>query len=168
VTQSTRVRIEVLKALSKKLTTPTETAYVQGFISRPLLQYRVVDGCQSSASGVGRGYNFVDAMAKFGTKLSSSDLSLAYVRAGTTFTGAMSQYFVVLEDKFVVQGGPTGINRAPLGRRGARGTSTRRGGPPFRPHVTPEAISERGTKRQGDPASGPSKKSENELVDVAE
>jgi len=39
VTQSTRVRIEVLKALGKRLTSTTETAYVQGFISRPVLQY---------------------------------------------------------------------------------------------------------------------------------
>jgi hypothetical protein len=73
VTQSTRVRIEILKALSKKLSTPSETAYVQGFISRPLLQFRAVEGCQSNADGVGRSYTFVDAMVKFGSMLSAPD-----------------------------------------------------------------------------------------------
>jgi hypothetical protein len=40
VTQATPVRVEVLKALAKKLTTNSESAYVQGFISWPVLQYR--------------------------------------------------------------------------------------------------------------------------------
>lgn len=78
VTLSTRVRIEVLKALSKRLTTLTETAYVQGFISRPVIHYRVKEGTRSTAEGTGRSYNFVDAMSKFGSKLSAADLSPAY------------------------------------------------------------------------------------------
>jgi len=126
VTQATRVRIEVLKALAKKLTTDSESAYVQGFISRPVLQYRVKEGARSTADGTGRSYNFVDSMSKFGSKLIPEDLSLAYVRAGSTFAGAMSQYFIVLEDRLAVRGGPSGVNRAPLGRRG-RGGQSRRG-----------------------------------------
>jgi len=41
VTQATRIRIDNMRELSKKLTTSSEVAFVQGFISRPVLQYRV-------------------------------------------------------------------------------------------------------------------------------
>lgn len=176
VTQSTRVRIEVLKALSTKLTTATEVSFVQGFISRPLLQYRVQEGAHSQADGVGRGYNFVDAVAKFGARLTDQDLSTAYVRAGSTFMGAMSQYFVVLRDDLVSQSVRTGSNLLPLGSqrvprgfRGARGGRRGRGmrgasrGSGFsRPPPAAESNPERGTKRPGDPSAGPSKKNEGE------
>ena len=127
VTQSTRVRIEILRELSKKLSTQTEVAFVQGFISRPVLQYRIKEGARSRADGVGRSYTFVDAMAKFGDRLAQKDLGNAYVRAGNTFDGALSQYFIVLvDDQFKLRGGG-GINRMPMGRRGgSRGG--RRGG----------------------------------------
>jgi hypothetical protein len=117
VTQSTRVRIEVLKTLAKKLTTPTESAFVQGFISRPVLQYHVKEGCASTAEGVGRSYNYVDAIAKFFSIVTHLDLSTAYTRAGVTFAGSMSQYFIVLSDEYVTAP-RTGANRAPIGRRG--------------------------------------------------
>ena len=165
VTQSTRVRIEVLKALAKKLTTPSESAFVQGFISRPVLQYRVKDGARSTADGVGRSYNYVDAIGKFGSRLASRDLSLAYTRAGSTFTGAMSQYFIILSDALVSGGGISKVNRAPLGRRGGHSSIPRRGALSFRPSIHQETDLLRGTKRAGDPAAGPSKKTENELVD---
>ncbi len=168
VTQATRVRIEILKALAKKLINETDDAYVQGFISRPLLQYRVKEGSQSNSEGIGRGYNFVDSMSKFGSKLTQDDLSLAYVRAGGTFVGAMSQYFVVLEDRLANRSGPSSVNRAPLGRRGARGSSSLRGLPrssrsaAFQRGVarsgSPLPDVDRGTKRPGDPVVGPSKK----------
>jgi hypothetical protein len=121
VTQATRVRIEILKALSKKLTTATEDAYIQGFISRPVLQYRVKEGASSTADGVGRSYNFVDSMVKFGSRLMPSDLTVAYTRAGSTFRGAMSQYFIVLSDEHVLSGERSGVNRIPIGGRGSRG-----------------------------------------------
>ncbi len=53
VTQSTRVRIEILRILATKLTTVTEFAFVQGFVSRPVLHYRVRPGAQSTAEGIG-------------------------------------------------------------------------------------------------------------------
>lgn len=187
VTQSTRVRIEILKALSKKLSTPSETAYVQGFISRPLLQFRAVEGCQSNADGVGRSYNFVDAMVKFGSMLSAPDLTLAYTRAGTTFVGAMSQYFIVLEEGLVTSGSFSRVNRAPLGRRGGRVASRRSRGASSRvstasvTEITPSSpvptasvtettsdAPDRGTKRPGEPTHGPSKRNENTLKTVTE
>ncbi len=170
VTQSTRVRIEVLKALAKKLTTPTENAYVQGFISKPMLQYRVKEGFQSSADGIGRGYSYVDAISKFGTKLSDRDLTVAYTRAGTTFRGAMSQYFVVMSDRGISRGGRIGANHVPLGSRGGRGSrgssGFRRGGSASRPAASGSGHRvenpDRGTKRTAEPSDRPSKKTENE------
>lgn len=184
VTQSTRVRIEVLKALAKRLTTEEETAFVQGFISRPLLQYRVQEGASSSADGVGRGYNYVDAVAKFGARLTPRDLSTAYVRAGSTFAGAMSQYFVVLRDDLVGKFVRSGANSLPLGQRGGRGGRGGRGSRGFRgsrggrlPFSDPDVSSirplsasgyDRGTKRPGDPTGTPSKRNESELNVVSE
>ena len=183
VTQSTRVRIDILKELGKKLTTANEIAYVQGFISRPVLQYHVRDGKRSFAEGVGRSYTFVDAVAKFGTKLTPRDLTAAYVRAGDTFTGALSQYFVLLSDEAVVRGPRSGGNRMPIGRRGASSGGDRRGGmisPSNRRgsyaggdrrvgtalrggHWQTPSLNDRGVKRSGDEsASTPSKKKEND------
>jgi len=140
VTQATRIRIEILKALSKKLTTTSEFAYVQGFISRPMLQYKIREGARSTADGTGRSYNFVDAIAKFSSKLSDSDLSTAYVRAGSTFSGSMSQYFVVLKDSLINSLPRSSANRAPLGRRGGRQPWQRRGLPKTRGHSYADAV----------------------------
>ncbi len=183
VTQATRVRIEVLKALSKKLTTLSESAYVQGFVSRPVLQYHVKEGSRSTADGTGRSYCYVDAISKFGGRLSDRDLATAYLRAGSTFNGAMSQYFVVLKDDLINAAPRFSANRAPLGRRGGRATSSRRGSrsraasyaevvadrSPL--HVDLEVESDapdRGKKRPGDPTDEPSKRIENELTTISE
>ena len=39
ITHVTRVRIKIMKAIAKTLTTETEKAFVQGFISRPVMRY---------------------------------------------------------------------------------------------------------------------------------
>ena len=68
-----------MRELSKKLNTASEVAFVQGFVSRPVLQYCVKEGARSRADGVGRSYTFVDAVAKFGNKLAQRDLTNGYV-----------------------------------------------------------------------------------------
>jgi len=180
-TQSTRVRIEVLKSLAKKLTSPTESAFVQGFISRPVLHYHAKEGCNSSADGVGRSYNYVDAIAKFFSIAAHLDLASAYTRAGATFSGSMSQYFIVLSDEYVTAP-RTGANRAPMGRRGGnRGRGDRGRGDRSRPGRAPRrspafaqrydvmspGISldvDRGLKRPSTPhVDEPSNKQENSL-----
>jgi len=123
ITQATRVRIEVLKAIAKKLSTETENAYVQGFISRPVLVYLSRDPSVNLCSGTGRSYSFTDAVSRYGDLVMASDLASAYKRAGTTFQGAMEQYFVILseaEDRPVL----SGTNTAPVSNRG-RGRWTR-------------------------------------------
>lgn len=186
VNQSTRVRIEILKALAKRLQTTTEDAFVQGYVSRPVLQYRVTEGARSVAEGVGRSYTFVDAIAKFGTSLRQADLAKAYLKAGTTFNGALSQYFIVLSD-FLPRplSSTTAYGQAP--RRGSRGGHGRAGPTPggsgfrgsrgargayvsrlFDSSQPPPATPDRGVKRSGtDFPSVPSKKKENNEDNIA-
>jgi len=125
VTQATRVRIEILRAIAKKLTTESEAAYVQGFTSRPILHYVVKESMPSNCAGTGRGYSFSDAVGRYGDLLCQADLASAYRRAGSTFQGAMEHYFVVLKE-----GVATAANQVPLGQRGrpARGGGNQRGG----------------------------------------
>jgi len=170
VTQATRIRIDILRELSKKLNSATEVAFVQGFISRPVLQYRVKEGSHSLADGVGRSYTFVDAMAKFGHLLARRDLTSVYQKASSTFTGAMSQYFVVLADDNSSPVSQMDSNRTPIGRRGSLAPRRSRGGRPYRGRSQPP-FPDRGQKRgldrvsseaEGEVADGPSKKQEKE------
>jgi uncharacterized protein YqgV (UPF0045/DUF77 family) len=127
ITQATRVRIEVMKAIAKKLTTLTENAYVQGFISRPVLRYVSRDPAASLCAGTGRSYSFVDSVSRFGDLVHGYELSSAYKRAGTTFKGAMEQYFVVLREAEDVPVA-SGSNQFPVGVRGrVRGVQGFRG-----------------------------------------
>ena len=134
ITQATRVRIEVMRAIAKKLTTTSETAFVQGFISRPVMRYVAKDPAVNYCEGTGRSYSYVDCVSRYGDLVQAHELSLAYKRAGSTFKGAMEQYFVLLNEDDLP--GFSGVNRAPLGSRfsrGARGSvrgRKRQGGPP--------------------------------------
>ena len=99
VTLGTRVRLEILKAIARKCSSPDEDMFVHGFVSRPVLQIRQKNG------GAQRALTFVDAIVKYGGRVSQSDLGLAYERAGMSFVGQMAQNFVILNDKKVRRGG---------------------------------------------------------------
>jgi hypothetical protein len=113
-----------MRAIAKKLTTDSETAYVQGFISKPVLHYVVKDSMPSYCSGTGRSYTFVNSVARFGDLLQAINLAPAYKRASETFRGAMEQYFVILREDFVPPV-PPGANLLPVGIRGRAHQSTR-------------------------------------------
>jgi hypothetical protein len=160
VTQATRVRIEIMRAISKKLTTDSETAYVQGFTSRPIMHYVVKDSMVSHCSGTGRGYTFADAVSRFGDLLCPADLSSAYKRAGSTFHGAMEQYFVVLKEGVL-----SSSNQEPLGHRnGTRGRprsgAPQRGGPRLSRGAPSSSLSVPGSRKRalGHSAETPSKR----------
>ena len=127
VTLSTRVRIEILRAISKALTTDETEAFVQGFSSRPLLHYHTLEHCHRRIEGTGRSYTFVEAVSKFGDQATPYSLLPAYRRARPAFIGCMEQYFVVLKE-----GEPPGLS-GPLSSRGggsfgSRGYRGARGG----------------------------------------
>ena len=157
VTQATRVRIEILRAISKKLTTDSESAYVQGFISKPVMHYNVKESMPSFCAGTGRSYNFVDAVMRFGDLLQPTDLAPAYRRAGDTFRGSMEHYFILLKDDIANFGVP-GVNRMPLGQRGRHasgGRAARLGRGLF---VSRGAVRGRGLGASGAPSSSASRK----------
>jgi len=119
VTLSTRVRIEILRAISKALATEHTESYVQGFSSRPLLHYRTLEHVNYYVDGANRSYTFVEAVAKFGHLVQQFNLIQAYRRARPAFVGCLEQYFVILKES-----GPgdlsvtTGANQVPVGQFG--------------------------------------------------
>ena len=98
VTLTTRVRIEILKALAKRLTTKNEEAYVQSFSSRPMLHYQSRGHALHPAPGTNRSYSFVEAVGRWGDRLTTVELLPAYRRARPAFIGCLEQYFVVLKE----------------------------------------------------------------------
>jgi hypothetical protein len=109
VTLSTRVRVDIMKAISKKITTTKESAYVAAYSSRPILHVR----SQVRAGEVtNRAYTFIDSIIKFGKVLLRCDLDEAYRCAGTAFRGQLEQHFVVLRES-----GPSGGSASRAGKR---------------------------------------------------
>ena len=123
VTLATRVRIEILRAISKTLISDDTESFVQGFSSRPLLHYHMRDHCFRQIEGTNRTYSFVEAVAKFGDNVSQADLIPSYRRARPAFIGCMEQYFVVLREGANASElvGASGSNQRPVGSRGSRG-----------------------------------------------
>ena len=116
VTLATRVRLEVLKAIARKCSSPREDMHVVAFTSRPLLQVKPKDGGQMTT------LTFVDAIARMGRRMSEADFGFAYGRAGISFKGQMQQNFVVLHEKGVKAGAGQwgGAGRPDAGTRNKR------------------------------------------------
>ena len=116
VTLATRVRLEVLKAIARKCSSPREDMHVVAFTSRPLLQVKPKDGGQMTT------LTFVDAIARMGRRMSEADFGFAYGRAGISFKGQMQQNFVVLHEKGVKAGAGqwSGAGRPDAGTRNKR------------------------------------------------
>ena len=111
VTLTTRVRIEVLRALAKVLSTTSEDAFVQSFSSRPMLHYQAREGAMFPAPGTNRSYSYVEAVGRWGDRLSTPDLIPAYRRARPAFIGCLEQYFVVLKESEPRDETPSGFDQ---------------------------------------------------------
>jgi hypothetical protein len=118
VTLSTRVRIDILKSISKKISNDKESGYVAAYSSRPILHVRTKTG--KGEEVVNRAYTFTDAIIRFGQILNKQDLDDAYKRAGTAFRGQLEQHFVVLRDWKRFTSGPSGSGAS--GRSGLGGS----------------------------------------------
>jgi hypothetical protein len=143
VNMTTRIRIDIMKLIAKKLSTPTEVGYVQGFSSRPMLHYRVKEsilepGAPSAApapaaAGTGRRYSFVESVERWGHLLSPFSVEPIRRKASQAFHGCLEQYFVVLADASPTtpdDGIFSRLRAASSGRghRGHRGYRGQRGG----------------------------------------
>jgi hypothetical protein len=150
VNLATRIRIDVMKAISRKLTTRQEQAYVSGFISRPMMHIKKLPIAANSRPI--KSFTFIDAITKFRHLVSYDDLSAAYSRVGNAFGGQLTQNFVVLndqdQDKFNSGAREEGPRSAgyPGGssQRGSRGGASYRG--------------DRGSKRHAEDSSSSSSK----------
>ena len=138
VNQSTRIRIDILKLLAKRLSTPTELCYVQGFSSRPTLHYKVKETkamvSRPAAIGTGRSYTFTESVERWGHLLTPSSLEGIRRKASQSFKGCLEQYFVVLGDRpapdtddFFTRLLPSQTSQ--FARRGQRGLHQSRRGP---------------------------------------
>lgn len=97
-TKGTRIRIDVLKAICKKLSPPS-SGFVIGYLSRPKLVYRP----SGQRDGKSLMLDYVAAVDKFGDSLSSRDLKVALDRARTDFPdpGMIERYFIVLKASYL-------------------------------------------------------------------
>jgi hypothetical protein len=94
VNLATRVRVDVLKALARKISDQNVVAYALPFVARPTLQIRSTDATSTEV----KTFTFTDAIAKYGHLLKQFDLGEAYRRAGSFFRGQLEQQFVVLKE----------------------------------------------------------------------
>lgn len=120
VTLATRVRTEILRAISKKLTTDNLSGYCPIYNSRPILHTGpLVDGKVQPKETL----NFVDSVLRYRHLLSPTDLTFAYKRVGNFFFGSLSQTFIVLntEDKANFDKNREDLNQGSTSRGQKRG-----------------------------------------------
>lgn len=114
ITQATKVRLEIMKAIARQIESDTETGYVPTYLPRPILHVK-----GKSVSGPRRhirSLTFTDAIEQYGMNLTLKDLGPAYEKAAWNFQGQMRQNFVVLQDRSEEAGGAT---RTPGPSRGS-------------------------------------------------
>jgi hypothetical protein len=96
VNLATRVRVDILKALARKVADRNTLARALPFVSRPVLQIRPAEGTRVTES---RSFTFTEAISKYGHLLKQFELGDAYRRAGNSFKGQLEQQFIVLRDR---------------------------------------------------------------------
>jgi hypothetical protein len=143
VNLATRIRVDIMKSIARRLTNKDEVAYVAGFTSRPTLHIRRAGATDSKPL---KSFSFIDSVSRFGKMLDKKDLETAYGRAGRSFNGQLRQNFVVLneydQESFAsVDPSRAGPSRPGASLRGARGGGGSYGGDRSR---------SKGTKRSGD------------------
>jgi hypothetical protein len=144
VNLATRVRVDILKAIARRLTNKDDLAYVAGFTSRPMMHIRAA-GAPAANTRPNKSFTFIDSVSRFGKMLSIEDLETAYGRAGRSFNGQLQQNFVVLNERDqdrLQPGGASRGGRPPTASDRGHNRGARGGG----------GVSNRGkgTKRPGD------------------
>jgi uncharacterized coiled-coil protein SlyX len=120
VNLATRIRIDILKAIARKITNKKELAYVSGFISRPMMHVKEASAATNSRPI--RSFSFVDAVSKFGRQMHFEDLDAAYSRTGNAFQGQVAQNFVIMnnQDHDLFRSGHSGSGYKPGADKGSQ------------------------------------------------
>jgi hypothetical protein len=150
VNLATRIRVDIMKTIARRITNNNDIAYVAGFTSRPMMHIRMA-GAPAVNTRPLKSFTFIDLVSRFGRQLKKEELETAYGRAGRSFNGQLQQNFVVLNerDQELLQlvahprPGGSGLSQQKSGNPTSGGS--RNGGP-------------RGTKRQGDGPEQPNSK----------
>jgi len=140
VSLATRVRVDVMKAIARRLTNQNDLAYVAGFTSKPMMHIRKA-GPPSPATKPLKSFSYIDSVTRFGHLVDIDALETAYGRAGTSFNGQLRQNFVILNERdqsklqSVTRSAGTSGSRGPGGHArgghgGPRGSGSGRGQPP--------------------------------------
>ena len=95
VNLATRIRVDIMKAIARRLTHKDEIAYVAGFTSRPTMHIRKTGADNMKPL---KSFLFIDSVSRFGNMLERKELETAYGRAGRSFNGQLRQNFVVLNE----------------------------------------------------------------------
>jgi hypothetical protein len=98
VSLATRIRVDVMKAIARKVSNADDLAYVAGFTSKPMMHIRKA-GPPSPSTRPLRSFSFIDSVTRFGHLVDLMDLETAYGRAGRSFNGQLQQNFVVLNER---------------------------------------------------------------------
>jgi len=102
VSLATRVRVDVMKAIARRLTNREDLAYVAGFTSRPMMHIRKA-GPPTPTTRPLKSFSYIDSVTRFGHLVNVEDLETAYGRAGRSFNGQLQQNFVVLNERDQIQ-----------------------------------------------------------------
>ncbi len=140
VNLATRIRVDIMKSIARKITKRDEIAYVAGFTSRPTMHIRRAGGRDTLRPL--KSFSFIDSVSRFGNLLDRKDLETAYGRAGRSFNGQLRQNFVVLNE--VEQEALFSVNPNLANQQQGQGQSGRGGAGGPRGGGGP-----RGTKRPG-------------------
>jgi hypothetical protein len=124
ITLATRIRMDIMKAIAKRIESATESAYVPNFLSRPILHIK--KKAVTPASQV-RSLTFADAVTQFGGELQRGDLDIAYDKAKGQFRGVMRQHFIVFADPEPASWSNPSGTRGPGSSRGKGPTGAARG-----------------------------------------
>jgi hypothetical protein len=96
VSLATRVRVDILKAIARKISNKDTSAHTVPFISRPVMHVRPTESAEVWSTP--KTYSFVEAATRFGHLVRQVELGEAYRRAGNSFKGQHEQHFIVLRE----------------------------------------------------------------------
>ena len=106
VTPGTQIRIMILKVIAKRYQArnPEGRARVVGYEARPVLK---VIPPESASDKRAKSYHFIEAIRKFPTCFTASELRPIYSKARVHFKDRLRQTFVVLDDDFSPASAPS-------------------------------------------------------------
>jgi len=90
-----RVRVDVMKAIARRISNHEDPTYVAGFTSRLMMHIRNAGPLTPTTKPL-KSFSYIDPVTRFGHLVDIDDLETAYGRAGKSFNGQLQHKFIVL------------------------------------------------------------------------